>query len=161
MTQVCLEDFDDPEREYGRARKFLFDFESCLCVSSKRICKDVRVHPQGVFSVRKQGLHHRISTQISVFSSGEALRLSINCRLYDISDPVVVAKRRKPFCGAREFVLLSGDKVIVSIRYWDTSAITGDMDIFKYAEQVTRSVEAKREFLFLWNESAAGRLQNL
>lgn len=151
MNRICLEDFDAPDR------CLLFDLDDSLRPLSRELCSGHNLRPQGFFSERKLGLWRRIKTPVAVFSIGEALRMSILFKVFDISDPSVVAERKKLFVGVREFLLLKGGLPLFTVRYWNTSWASDTGDIFEYCERVTRSPESKREFLLIWNQVASGQ----
>jgi hypothetical protein len=127
-----------------------------LCVTSKSISGATSVYAQGFFSDSKIGLFRRKRAQIALFSTGDRLWISIQCKMYDASHPSISVGRRFLFLGgflpACEWSLRSEKEVLASFRYWSYPD-----DIFEYCERVTKSLESKKTFLHIWNENAAGR----
>lgn len=159
MKQICLWNFANENEKY------LFEVGEQLSISSRCACKDDKLRPQGFFSNEKLGLlpFRRRKTLIAVFSDGERLRISIQCKLYDLSDPVVIARRRKLRLGARKFSLMKGDDVLVSFSYWIPTTDKSGMgaDIFEYAERITQDVQHKMQFLRILDTMHTGKLQEI
>ena len=89
--------------------------------------------------------------------------MGIDGMLYNLSDPVIVAHRRRRWFGATHFTLLENARVILNFHYWngrtDRSGMGGE--IFEYAERITKSVESRNEFLKILNGMYEGMLKRI
>jgi len=138
--------------------------ENGLCVFPRTLCKDLAVNSQGFYSYRRTSLFPNKSKLISVFTDGKSIRMGIQSKLYNLSDPLVIVRRKRVFVGAKEFILTRGDQVEISFRYWDLFEVEpsfDDGDIFDYAERVTKSPRSKLEFLEILNAMRAGVLEKI
>jgi hypothetical protein len=154
MKPVCLEDFDDPNP--NKPKRGVFDADNQLSPVRINDRNEAQPNSQGYYSIRKLGLLRRCKARIAVYSTGQTLHLAIQNETFSISDPGVVAVRKRLFFGAREFQLLSGGNTLTSFSYWNTPGKSdGGGDIFEYLERVTRSTESKMECLRIWNAQAA------
>lgn len=152
MSQVCLQDYDNRTKVYQIA------VGTDFALSSLRACKDTSVRPQGFCSVRRLGLLCRVKDLIAVFADGESLRLGVQGRVYDLSEDAVIARREKLFPGVRRFLLMRGERVLVSYVYWNRPGRSPEGgDIFEYAERVTQTAEDKTGFLEILNAWHSGK----
>ena len=153
MNNITLVDWGDAERLY------FFDSGANICPSSKHPAEGATITPQGFYSEEILGIFHRSKVAIAVFSDGHALRMSLNGKLYNLTNPEVACKLKRLCFFATKFSLIDQHGSDVTFHYWAANTDSGGIggDIFEYAERITENSAKKAEFLELWNSVKAGQ----